>query len=500
MRRTSRKSSLRSAAVVGALALALVALLFSTAQRADATGLPLPQSLRTQTIEPEWPKPRGLPRVTSWFTALGAESWYRYQGEPNSGPYAHSNCGPSCVAMAIEWARDGRWVAIRDVRDYIGGTSWTYPSHLQSALDHWGVRNERLASMSAIHDAVTARGSIVIVHLWMHWFTPGSDYLLAYSDPTDHHGRYYAYAQSHWVIVHGISADGQWAICHDPNVWEGDGSYWYAGHRPKGQDRYYRYTELSSSAADYGYQAIEVLQASNTATPTATLSPEPPRATNSPVAYPTTTIGPSMTPTPSRMPRKRLELPLVRKPPLPTRTPTATSSPTASPTSSGTATCTPATLPAPTTTRSATPTDTVPSVATIPVPTQTDEVAGVYEVGIWGWVRVRGTDMGLSDVLVTLAPAHAPTDISAAATTETDGAFSLTASVERGQYLLSCDLPDDAVPFSVSLPPNVALSAVSAGVAQVQVTVDLNTGPIVFSCVRTELTPRRDGGRASLPR
>jgi len=126
--------------------------------------------------------------------------WYRYQGAWDSGAMAHSNCGPTCVAMAIQYARDNLWVPISTIRDYIGGSSWTYPSHLQSALDYWGVPNQRLYSMQDIHDAVALRGSIVLVHLWMYWFTPGSDYLASYSDPLQHYGRYYSYDQSHWVV------------------------------------------------------------------------------------------------------------------------------------------------------------------------------------------------------------------------------------------------------------------------------------------------------------
>ena len=222
--------------------------------------------------------------------------WYRYQGAWDSGAMAHSNCGPTCVAMAIQYARDNLWVPISTIRDYIGGSSWTYPSHLQSALDYWGVPNQRLYSMQDIHDAVALRGSIVLVHLWMYWFTPGSDYLSSYSDPLQHYGRYYSFDQSHWVVFQGISPDGTWGICHDPNVWDGTGLYWYAEGTPKGKNRHYLYTQLVNSIADYGYQAIEVYAAANP-TDTPTLAPTS-TVTPTPTATPTSTAAPTATHTP----------------------------------------------------------------------------------------------------------------------------------------------------------------------------------------------------------
>lgn len=241
--------------------------------------------------------------------------WYRYQGEWDSGAMAHNNCGPTCVAMAIQYAHDNLWIPISDIRSYIGGSSWTYPSHLKSALDHWGVANQYLYSMQDIHDAIAVRGSIVLVHLWMYWITPGSDYLISYSDPLQHYGRYYIFDQSHWVVFKGISQDGLWGICHDPNVWDDNGAYWYAGGTPKGKDRYYLYSQLADSIADYGYQAIEVYaSASPTETPTPTLTP-------------TATLTPTPTHTPTATHTPPLPTPTSPNPYPPPLTPTATTHP-----------------------------------------------------------------------------------------------------------------------------------------------------------------------------
>jgi len=43
--------------------------------------------------------------------------WYRYQGASDSDDKKH-NCGPTCVAMAIQFTRDN-FVPIKDIRSYI---------------------------------------------------------------------------------------------------------------------------------------------------------------------------------------------------------------------------------------------------------------------------------------------------------------------------------------------------------------------------------------------
>jgi len=264
--------------------------------------------------------------------------YYRYQGEWNSGSMAHSNCGPSCVAMAIQFARGNLWVAISDIRDQIGGTSWTYPSQLQGALAHWDVPSHALPDESALLAAITDPNRVVLLHLYMNWFPPGADYLWAYSDPALHHDRYYAYDSSHWVLVRGLSDDGVWAVCHDPNVWDGNGSYWYQDGSPKGENRHYALDQLLGSARAYDYQAIAVsigATPTRTASPSPTVSPTPtltPTQAATPTATATYTPGPpTSTPTWSAYPLPdqihRILLPLIwspGSPPAPTPTPTPT--------------------------------------------------------------------------------------------------------------------------------------------------------------------------------
>jgi len=188
--------------------------------------------------------------------------WYRYQGEWDSGACASNNCGPTSVAMAIQFAHDNQWVSISDIRTYISGSDcrWTNLDDLRSALSHWGVDHTTITGMDAVRDAVNSRGHIVIVPVWMSYIPPGSDYLVPHSDPSSHYDRYYSYDSGHFVVVKGISDDNNWSIVHDPNVWDGNGIYWYSDDTAKGRSRYYSYSNFASAFANNGNQAIEILE------------------------------------------------------------------------------------------------------------------------------------------------------------------------------------------------------------------------------------------------
>ncbi|MHB1318688.1 MAG: C39 family peptidase, partial [Anaerolineae bacterium] len=213
-----------------------------------------------------------LPAAASVVDAQAAQrayDYYRYQGEWDSGAMASSNCGPTSVAMAIQFAKNNQWVPISDIRTFIGGSSWTYASSLRSALNHWGVTNRTLASLAEM-DAALARGSIVLAHVWMYHLSPGTDYMVAGSSPSGNTNRYHRYDQSHWLVLKGISADGQWVITHDPNVWDGNGVYWYSGNLAKGRDRVYRYSEMAAAITAYNLEFLEVPDGGAAPTPTAT--------------------------------------------------------------------------------------------------------------------------------------------------------------------------------------------------------------------------------------
>ena len=164
--------------------------------------------------------------------------------------------------MSIQFAHNNQWVAISDIRSYISGSNcgWTSLTNLRDALNHWGVANTTITGMDAVRDAVNNRGHIVIVPVWMSYVPAGTDYLVPNSDPSNRYNRFYSYTSGHILVVKGISDDNNWVIVYDPNVWNGNGVYWYWDSTPKGKNRYYSYANFASAFANNGNQAIEILE------------------------------------------------------------------------------------------------------------------------------------------------------------------------------------------------------------------------------------------------
>ena len=188
--------------------------------------------------------------------------WYRYQGASDSDDKEH-DCGPACVAMAIQFTKD-TFVPIRDIRNYIGHTGATTSEELKDSLQHWGISYNHLsAGAQNVIDAVNDRNHIVICPVTMSCFSPGLDIDSKSDDPDLHYNRYSSFSGGHFIIVKGISDDGNWIIVYDPNVW---GSYpypkyWYSNGEPKGKERYYKLSEFYNAINSRG---IEILPESST--------------------------------------------------------------------------------------------------------------------------------------------------------------------------------------------------------------------------------------------
>ena len=185
--------------------------------------------------------------------------WYRYQGASDSDKKGN-DCGPACVAMAIQFIKN-TFVPIRDIRNYIGPNTAT-SEQLKNSLQHWGISCTHLSAGSQnVIDAVNNRNHIVICPVKMLCFSPGLDIDPESDDPALHYDRYCSFTeelQGHFIVVKGISDDGNWIIVYDPGVW---GSYpypkyWYSNGEPKGKERYYKLSEFSNAISSRG---IEIL-------------------------------------------------------------------------------------------------------------------------------------------------------------------------------------------------------------------------------------------------
>jgi len=188
--------------------------------------------------------------------------WYRYQGASDSDDKEH-DCGPACVAMAIQFIKD-TFVPIRGIRNYIGHTGATTSEELKDSLQHWGISYNHLSEGAQnVIDAVNDRNHIVICPVTMSCFGQGLDIDSTSDDPALHYDRYSSFSGGHFIIVKGISDDGNWIIAYDPNVW---GSYpypkyWYSNGEPKGKERYYKLSEFYNAINSRG---IEILPESST--------------------------------------------------------------------------------------------------------------------------------------------------------------------------------------------------------------------------------------------
>ncbi|MCS7001464.1 MAG: hypothetical protein NZ518_01315 [Dehalococcoidia bacterium] len=170
--------------------------------------------------------------------------WYRYQGESDSGPAAAINCEVASNAMAIQLARGGLRVPIKDIRTIIGHNNPTGSADSKKALRYWGVQTNDIDTIEQVVAAVR-RGNAVMVGLYLSAISPGEDLGLPRSAPNQRTGRYSTYTGAHSIVVKGVSADGQWLTVYDPNHWDGNPAYVYADGTPKGKNRLYRTSEVA---------------------------------------------------------------------------------------------------------------------------------------------------------------------------------------------------------------------------------------------------------------
>ncbi|MDP9350976.1 MAG: C39 family peptidase [Chloroflexota bacterium] len=190
-------------------------------------------------------------------------SWYRYQGEADSGEARYVNCGPASVAMAVQRYTGAR-IPVASIRNQIPGNTLGYTSmgELTSLLGQYGVRYRwSIAKPSDIRQALR-RGNPVMALVRMGYIDPGADYNGASASPGLRTGRYNDFAGGHYFIIRGVTEDGGYYRIHDPLVFLplGYATYWYSDDSPKGRDRLYPVEEAHAAMYAYGgNQAVELL-------------------------------------------------------------------------------------------------------------------------------------------------------------------------------------------------------------------------------------------------
>jgi PKD repeat protein len=161
--------------------------------------------------------------------------WYKTQFQTG----LNGNCGPSCAAMAIAWAK-GLDIPVSRIREYIGLPSpdgGVGISSIQSALENYGVKSN-IVNVTVPEDIfpIIDRGHIAIILIDRGSVEIGEGNLR-----TNLFGRYYNDAGMHYVIVKGYSKDRKHYIVYDPIPadWWMNSFRYNDGESMIGKNRYY---------------------------------------------------------------------------------------------------------------------------------------------------------------------------------------------------------------------------------------------------------------------
>lgn len=212
-----------------------------------------------------------LPSVGEARLVWAPDDWYRYQGtaDPGKGspsdssPNQESNCGCACVAMCVQYAT-GKWVPmdkaggqpnVRFVmtgRNDNEGTDWP---NVEKALKFWSVPYQWVHKTEGLRDAIK-RGHPVMAMVQCSKLTKSLT-------PESRVGRYYEFQWGHLLMVRGISNDGRYVVCYDPQVFVDKPEHWTKAGQPRGKDVLYRIGDFEEACKAKGgddFKAIEILR------------------------------------------------------------------------------------------------------------------------------------------------------------------------------------------------------------------------------------------------
>jgi hypothetical protein len=172
---------------------------------------------------------------------------YMHQG--GSGANEAVNCGPTTVAMAINYSGAAA-PSPYSVRATLGIDGPTDIDQWAWLLDVYGVPWYPTWSQEQMA-ASLRKGHPIVIATWMGDLSAAGDYMVAWAQNAGWQGRYDSFAKGHAMLIVGLSDDGYSYIVHDPNVFPGDATGFYSDGTPKGAYRRYSAWELWSTVANY---------------------------------------------------------------------------------------------------------------------------------------------------------------------------------------------------------------------------------------------------------
>jgi hypothetical protein len=194
---------------------------FVSLASAAGASLWIPESARTQTF--------------------GVTVKVPYLTQGNTGSESAVNCGPATVAMAINYSGAAA-PSVANVRATLGRSGPTDIDQWAWLLDVYAVPWYPVWSQDQIANSLR-KGHPIVVGTWMGSFSRAGDFEVAYAENAEWQGRYDGFAEGHAFLLTGLSDDGLSYLVHDPNVFPGDATGYYADGMPKGMNRRYSVAE-----------------------------------------------------------------------------------------------------------------------------------------------------------------------------------------------------------------------------------------------------------------
>lgn len=197
--------------------------------------------------------------------------WYRYQGTADMGkgmpydsaPNQGSNCGPTCVAMCVQYVT-GTWVPIDAAggkdnvrfvmmgRNENEGCDWP---QVEKALKHYDVPYRWIHRTCEIKEAIRSGHPVMAM-------VQCSELAKAKS-PDSKVGRYYDFRWGHLLMVRGMSRNEDYFVCYDPQVFVDKPEHWTKNGEPRGRDVLYPVKQFEAACVTKlgeNFPAVEILK------------------------------------------------------------------------------------------------------------------------------------------------------------------------------------------------------------------------------------------------
>lgn len=172
-----------------------------------------------------------------------------YLAQGSTGSESAVNCGPATVAMAVNYSGAAA-PSVANVRATLGRTGPTDIDQWAWLLDVYRVPWYAVWSQEQIAGSLR-KGHPIVIATWMGSYSTAGDYEVAYAQNAEWQGRYDSFAEGHAMLLTGISDDGFCYLAHDPNVFPGDPTGYYADGTPKGFNRRYSVNEVWFTISQY---------------------------------------------------------------------------------------------------------------------------------------------------------------------------------------------------------------------------------------------------------